>query len=183
MFQFDQTHEDYLLSLGRENTDQRMTDAQFVVQEIHRFWRSKRCRDMMDGDLYYRGRHAILHKQRTAIGENGELITLDNLPNSRIVDNQFRKLVDQKANYLVGQPFVIRSEDQTFVDALRPYLLTKKFARRSPATRCAAASDGCSRITTRTALWRFGGCALMKLSLCGRTRNTHDLTPPSAYMT
>ncbi len=129
MFQFDQTYEDYLLSLGRENTDQRMTDAQFVVQEIHRFWRSKRCRDMMDGDLYYRGRHAILHKQRTAIGENGELITLDNLPNSRIVDNQFRKLVDQKANYLVGQPFVIRSEDQTFVDALRPYLLTKKFAR------------------------------------------------------
>ena len=110
MFQFDQTYEDYLLSLGRENTDQRMTDAQFVVQEIHRFWRSKRCRDMMDGDLYYRGRHAILHKQRTAIGENGELITLDNLPNSRIVDNQFRKLVDQKANYLVGQPFVIRSE-------------------------------------------------------------------------
>ena len=129
MIQFDQTYEDYLLSLGRENTDQRMTDAQFVVQEIHRFWRSKRCRDMMDGDLYYRGRHAILHKQRTAIGENGELITLDNLPNSRIVDNQFRKLVDQKANYLVGQPFVIRSEDQAFVDALRPYLLTKKFAR------------------------------------------------------
>ena len=120
MFQFDQTYEDYLLSLGRENTDQRMTDAQFVVQEIHRFWRSKRCRDMMDGDLYYHGRHAILHKQRTAIGENGELITLDNLPNSRIVDNQFRKLVDQKANYLVGQPFVIRSEDQAFVDALRP---------------------------------------------------------------
>lgn len=31
MFQFDQTYEDYLLSLGRENTDQRMTDAQFVV--------------------------------------------------------------------------------------------------------------------------------------------------------
>lgn len=129
MFYFDQTYEDYLLSLGRENTTQRMTDAQFIVQEIHRFWRSKRCRDMVDGDLYYRGKHDILHKKRTAIGENGELITLDNLPNSRIVDNQFRKMVDQKANYLVGQPFVIRSDNQEFVDALQPYLMTKQFSR------------------------------------------------------
>lgn len=129
MFYFDQTYEDYLLSLGRENTTQRMTDAQFIVQEIHRFWRSKRCRDMVDGDLYYRGKHDILHKKRTAIGENGELITLDNLPNSRIVDNQFRKMVDQKANYLVGQPFVIRSDNQEFADALQPYLMTKQFSR------------------------------------------------------
>ena len=129
MFYFDQTYEDYLLSLGRENTTQRMTDAQFIVQEIHRFWRSKRCRDMVDGDLYYRGKHDILHKKRTAIVENGELITLDNLPNSRIVDNQFRKMVDQKANYLVGQPFVIRSDNQAFADALQPYLMTKQFSR------------------------------------------------------
>lgn len=129
MFYFDQTYEDYLPSLGRENTTQRMTDAQFIVQEIHRFWRSKRCRDMVDGDLYYRGKHDILHKKRTAIGENGELITLDNLPNSRIVDNQFRKMVDQKANYLVGQPFVIRSDNQAFADALQPYLMTKQFSR------------------------------------------------------
>lgn len=129
MFYFDQTYEDCLLSLGRENTTQRMTDAQFIVQEIHRFWRSKRCRDMVDGDLYYRGKHDILHKKRTAIGENGELITLDNLPNSRIVDNQFRKMVDQKANYLVGQPFVIRSDNQEFADALQPYLMTKQFSR------------------------------------------------------
>lgn len=129
MFYFDQTYEDYLLSLGRENTTQRMTDAQFIVQEIQRFWRSKRCRDMVDGDLYYRGKHDILHKKRTAIGENGELITLDNLPNSRIVDNQFRKMVDQKANYLVGQPFVIRSDNQAFADALQPYLMTKQFSR------------------------------------------------------
>lgn len=129
MFYFDQTYEDYLLSLGRENTTQRMTDAQFIVQEIYRFWRSKRYRDMVDGDLYYRGKHDILHKKRTAIGENGELITLDNLPNSRIVDNQFRKMVDQKANYLVGQPFVIRSDNQEFADALQPYLMTKQFSR------------------------------------------------------
>ena len=129
MFYFDQTYEDYLLSLGRENTTQRMTDAQFIVQEIYRFWRSKRYRDMVDGDLYYRGKHDILHKKRTAIGENGELITLDNLPNSRIVDNQFRKMVDQKANYLVGQPFVIRSDNQAFADALQPYLMTKQFSR------------------------------------------------------
>ena len=113
--------------LHRQNVESRMTDEQFIVAEINRFRRSKRYIDMIAGENYYKGKQDILFKQRTAIGENGKLTILDNLPNNKIVDNQYKKMVDQKVQYIVGQPFLIQSENQQFVDAVKPYLQTKKF--------------------------------------------------------
>ena len=109
--------------------ENRMTDKQFVVAEINRFRRSKRFYEMIAGDNYYSGKHDILHKKRTAIGDDGKLIELENLPNNRIVDNQYRKMVVQKSNYLVGQPFVLQCKNQAYVEALKPYILTKKFLK------------------------------------------------------
>lgn len=114
-----------MVTMGKD----RMTDKQFVVAEINRFRRSKRFYDMIAGDNYYSGKHDILHKKRTAIGDDGELIEIENLPNNRIVDNQYRKMVVQKSNYLVGQPFVLQSENAAYVEALKPYILTKKFQK------------------------------------------------------
>jgi SPP1 family phage portal protein len=113
--------------LARQDVATRMTDKQFIVAEINRFRRSKRYLDMIAGENYYKGKHDILFKQRTAIGENGKLTILDNLPNNKIVDNQYKKMVDQKVDYIVGQPFLMQSENQQFVDAVKPYLQTKKF--------------------------------------------------------
>lgn len=112
-----------------QHAEERMSDADFIVSEIKRFRLSKRFRDMWDGERYYRGDHDVLRKQRTAIGEDGELTEITNLPNNKIVDNLYRKLVEQKANYLCGQPFVIRSEDQSFAEAVKPYLQTRRFFR------------------------------------------------------
>lgn len=126
MFQFTNMT-DIVERIGRQNAETRMTDEQFIVAEINRFRMSKRFKDMMDGDRYYSGKHDILHKQRTVIGENGKLTAIQNLPNNKIVDNQYKKMVDQKANYLVGQPFLLQSENQAFIDALKPYIQTKKF--------------------------------------------------------
>ena len=53
----------------------------------------------------YEGFHDILTRKRTIIGEDGKLQEVDNLPNNRLVDNQFALMVDQKTNYLVGKPF------------------------------------------------------------------------------
>ena len=128
MFQFT-NFTDIVEKLGRRNVETRMTDEQFIVAEIDRFRMSKRYTDMMDGDRYYSGKHDILKKQRTAIGEGGKLVIVHNLPNNQIVDNQYKKMVDQKANYLVGQPFLLQSENQAFIDALKPHLQTKKFFR------------------------------------------------------
>ena len=126
MFQFMNAAE-LVGQLARQNVETRMSDSEFIVAEINRFRRSKRHLDMVSGENYYKGKQDIQFKQRTAIGDNGKLTVLDNLPNNKIVDNQYRKMVDQKTNYLVGQPFLIQSENQQFVDAVKPYLQTKKF--------------------------------------------------------
>ena len=126
MFQFMKTAE-VVDQLARHNVETRMTDKQFIVAEINRFRRSKRYLDMVVGENYYSGKQDILFKQRTAIGENGKLTILDNLPNNKIVDNQYKKMVDQKVQYIVGQPFLIQSENDQFVDAVKPYVQTKKF--------------------------------------------------------
>lgn len=114
-----------MVTVGKD----RMTDKQFVVAEINRFRRSKRFYDMIAGDNYYSGKHDIRYKKRTAIGDDGKLIEIENLPNNRIVDNQYRKMVVQKSNYLVGQPFVLQCKNQAYVEALKPYILTKKFQK------------------------------------------------------
>ena len=126
MFQFLKPAE-AIEQLARQNIDTRMTDQQFIVAEINRFRSSKRYHDMISGENYYKGKQDILFKQRTAIGENGKLTVLDNLPNNKIVDNQYKKMVDQKIQYIVGQPFLIQSENQQFVDSVKPYIQTKKF--------------------------------------------------------
>lgn len=128
MFQFT-TAVETLDQLARQNVETRMTDEQFVVTEINRFHRSKRFHYMVAGDNYYSGKHDILHKKRTAIGDNGELVEIENLPNTKIVDNQYKKMVIQKSNYLVGQPFVLQSDNDAYVEALKPILLTKKFLK------------------------------------------------------
>ena len=128
MFQFVSAAE-AVGRLARQNVATRMTDEQFIVAEINRFRRSRRFYDMIAGDNYYSGKHDILHKKRTAIGDDGKLVVIENLPNNKIVDNQYKKMVIQKSNYLVGQPFVLQSENHTYVEALKPYILTKKFLK------------------------------------------------------
>lgn len=128
MFQFT-NHVDVVSQLGRHNVETRMTDEQFIVAEINRFRMSKRFHDMIAGDNYYSGKHDILYKKRTAIGDDGKLTIIENLPNNKIVDNQYRKMVIQKAHYLVGQPFVLQCENDAYVEALKPYLQTKRFMR------------------------------------------------------
>lgn len=128
MFQFMNAAE-AVVQLARQNVESRMTDEQFIVAEINRFRRSKRFRDMVAGDNYYSGKHDILHKKRTAIGDDGKLTVIENLPNNKIVDNQYRKMVNQKSNYLVGQPFVLQCENDAYVEALKPIILSKRFLK------------------------------------------------------
>ncbi len=112
----------------RDNAAEQMSDEQFIEREISRFKNSKRRRDMIHGLSYYSGKHEILKRQRTVIGENGELTVVKNLPNNRIVDNQYKKMVDQKNNYLLGQPIAIRTEDEQYAKYLKQ-IMDKRFMR------------------------------------------------------
>lgn len=112
----------------KENATTRITDIQFIEQEIRRFKFSKRRKEMLDGERYYIGQHDILLKKRTMIGENGDLEEVTNLPNNRIVDNQYKKMVDQKNNYLLGQPLSIKCDNDEYSKVLKK-ILNKKFLK------------------------------------------------------
>lgn len=106
----------------------RMTDIRFLEKEIEKWKRSPVRRDMFLSERYYQGDHDILHQGRTVIGENGKLKKAENLPDNRIVDNQYQKAVDQKKNYLLSKPFTITSENDSYTSILKT-ILDKKFMR------------------------------------------------------
>lgn len=93
-------------------------DPKFLIDNINDFLSSVKRRDMLDGERYYAGAHDILWRKRMAIGEKGELKVVNNLPNAKIVDNQYKKMVNQKKNYLLGQPITFHSENIQYSDLL-----------------------------------------------------------------
>lgn len=96
-----------------------MTEREFLEKEIERWKVSPGRKMMITGQLYYEGEQDILFRKRTAIGQGGQLEEIENLPNNRVVDNQYAKLVNQKADYLLGQPFVVRGDNVRYVKMLK----------------------------------------------------------------
>lgn len=105
-----------------------MTDKQFLETEIAKWKKSKRRKDMITGSKYYDGDHDILSRKRTIIGKDGLLQEVENLPNNKIVDNQYAKMVDQKKNYLLGKPLTFDTENKQYEDALKE-VFNKRFQR------------------------------------------------------
>lgn len=106
----------------------RMSDKEFLEKEIA-LWKNSPQRIMqIKGHLYYDNEHDILTRKRTMIGEGGKLQPVDNLPNNRIIDNQYGKMVNQKANYLLGQPFVVESDNKLYVECLKE-IFNKRFMK------------------------------------------------------
>lgn len=95
------------------------TELQFFALELLEWKKSALRNDQIMGDRYYSGEHDILERKRSIIGEDGKLQVVDNLPNNRIVDNQYAKMVDQKANYLMGKPFSLNCENEGYLDCLK----------------------------------------------------------------
>ena len=95
-----------------------MTFNEFLEVEIKRWKDSRQRKLMLDGKRYYDGDHDILHRKREVIVENGARMEDTNLPNNKLVDNQFAKMVDQKTNYLLSKPITYESEDETYQNAL-----------------------------------------------------------------
>lgn len=105
-----------------------MSDQEFVEQSIMR-WRGSPEREMqIKGFLYYDNEHDILARKRTMIGDDGKLQVVDNLPNNHIIDNQYAKLVNQKTNYLLGQPFTIEGTNEQYIELLKD-IFDKRFMR------------------------------------------------------
>lgn len=78
-------------------------------------------KEMLVARDYYAGKQDILKRERLVMNEYGELSPVHNLPNNRLVDNQYSKLVDQKTNYALGKPLIIASPDDAYLDALNEF--------------------------------------------------------------
>lgn len=96
-----------------------MTYEEYILEKIKEFEGSVKRRNMIKGYEYFTGRHDVLLKKRTAIGVGGEPTEIYNIPNNRIVDNQYRKLIIQKVNYLLGKPITINSDNSELNKALK----------------------------------------------------------------
>ena len=114
--------------LVNKSASTRLTDEEFIMREIRKFKGSRRRKMMVDGERYFEGDHDILQRERTVIGVDGQLEAIYNLPNNRIVDNQYKKMVNQKNNYLLGQPITIQSENEQYVNILKQYF-NRRFMR------------------------------------------------------
>ena len=73
---------------------------------------------MITGESYFMGDHDILRRKRTVIGEGGKIESVDNLPNNRLIDNQYGKIVDQKNNYLLSKQITFSGKNEKYIDEL-----------------------------------------------------------------
>lgn len=114
-----------LVSAGAASS---MTFKEFLEVEIDRWKHSHKRKIMIDGERYYNGDHDILQRKREVIVEGGARMEDTNLPNNKLIDNQFAKMVDQKTNYLLSKPITYESEDSKY-DELLAGIFNAKFQR------------------------------------------------------
>lgn len=119
----------FINRIVKDGVQNGLTPSELLSHEIRVFRQSRTFRRMVDGVNYYEGRHDILRKKREVIGEDGKLHPVENLPNARQIDNQYRKMVKQKTNYLVGKPFSVQCENEVYAGILTQYF-NKKFFRQ-----------------------------------------------------
>lgn len=105
-----------------------LTQNEIIELEITKWKNSPQRKAMLEGERYYQGEHDVLLRKRTVIGIDGKIQEVENLPNNKIVDNQYAKMVDQKANYLLGQPLTLDTEDNAYEEALSK-VFNKRFHR------------------------------------------------------
>ena len=96
------------------------------LEKILRAWLDSPLREeQLLADKYYEGDHDILRRVKKVIGADGVLVPIENVANNKLVDNQYRKLVDQKTNYVLGKPLTIATEKDEYLK-----LLTKVFTKK-----------------------------------------------------
>ncbi|WP_107950934.1 phage portal protein [Lysinibacillus parviboronicapiens] len=105
-----------------------ITDIKWLENEINKFKRSEKRKWILIGEAYYEGNQEILERKRWVIGKGGRLEVNDNLPNNKILDNQYAKLVDQKVNYQLGKQITIETENSEYLKKLQN-IFNKRFHR------------------------------------------------------
>jgi SPP1 family phage portal protein len=118
-----------------------LSNKKFIELEIKKWKKSQKRKDMIAAEKYYVGDHDILKRKREVIGADGQLEEVENLPNNKIIDNQYAKLVDQKVNYLLAKPLTFETDDKSYVEALKD-IFNNRFLRTFKNTGESALNGG-----------------------------------------
>lgn len=118
-----------LVALGAAS---QMTDKEFLEVELAKWRHSKHREEALCGEAYYNGDHDILRRKRQVIGEDGKLKDVYNLPNNRLIDNQYQKMVNQKVNYMLSKPITYESGNKDYDEQLKT-IFDANFQRRLKA--------------------------------------------------
>lgn len=116
----------HILTVGKTKE---LSELDFIAAEISRWRVSPERLESLTGYRYYRGNHDILLKKRMAIGKDGDLEEVTNLPNNIRTDNVYARCVDQKTNYLVGKPITFKSDNEDYNKAVKK-VLSKRFNKQ-----------------------------------------------------
>lgn len=103
----------------RAGKNGKMSDLAFLEKEIKAWLVSDQRLMQITSAKYYLGQHDILDRKRMVVDKKGKLVPNDKLPNNKIIDNQFAIHVDKKANYILGKPLTITSENDTLNKSLK----------------------------------------------------------------
>lgn len=93
-------------------------DIVYLEKVLHKWLESPLRDEQLLAEKYYDGDHDILRRERMVMNAEGGLTPVKNLPNNRLVDNQYCKLVDQKTNYVLGKPITIATENDDYLKKL-----------------------------------------------------------------
>ena len=113
--------------IKNEKSGEVTRDLRYYSQIIGNWLGSAERKEMLLAKDYYDGKHAILERERMVMNEAGTLSPVYNLPNNRLVDNQYRKLVDQKTNFALGKPMTIATSNETYLEELNKIFDKKMF--------------------------------------------------------
>lgn len=102
--------------------------AKIINKILNDYRSSKDYEEIVTSYEYYNNRQEILYKKRLGIGEvKGTREVIENLPNNKIMRNQYAVLVDQKKNYLLTRPIGVSSENKSYQEKLQQELFDFKF--------------------------------------------------------
>ena len=110
-------------------TKENIKYLELVINKWLRDESRKGREEQLLAEKYYDGEQDILSREKKVIGKDGLLVPVDNVPNNRLVDNQYRKLVDQKTNYVLGKPITIATAKSEYLKSLNK-VFNKKVHRK-----------------------------------------------------
>jgi len=102
-----------------EGEDSFYSLAQLIAEEIALFRKSPAYQRRQEAEAYYRNRSAVQKKT----------VEVSHRSNTKIEHPILKKLVDQKANYLMGKPWTVDTDDRAYGEALNA-LFDQSFRRK-----------------------------------------------------